>query len=189
MPSKLSSCGEINILENVDITMKYYFLDGVGTIDKVNGLYCSNSNLIKSKNLDINISKLTTFEGTYDKTGKTIDNIYLLNSRIEGINTNLELTTELELVNCNLIFSKEDIAYNYNNYIYGDSLILNSPEATNYILNNTTSGRFIIINSNILGDFNGNNIYTTGSVLTNSTDNEVHDYHTALCLITKMIFY
>lgn len=177
---ELSSCGEINILENVDITMKYYFLDGVDTIDKVNGLYCSNSNLIKSKNLDINISKLTTFEGTYNKTGKTIDNIYLLNSRIEGINTNLELTTELELVNCNLIFSKEDIAYNYNNYIYGDSLILNSQEATNYILNNTTSGRFIIINCNILGDYSGNNIYTTGSVLTNSTDNEVHSYHTAL---------
>lgn len=177
---ELSSCGTKNILENVDITMKYYFLeDEGGAIDKVNGLYCSNSNLIKSKNLDINISVHTTFKSSYDNTGKTIDNIYLLNSRIEGINTNLELTTELE--SCNLILGADGIENSFNNYIYGDSLILNSSKATNFILKNSTDNdRFIIVNCNILGDFSGNNIFTTGSVLTNSTDNEVHSYHTAL---------
>ena len=51
------------------------------------------------------------------------------------------------------------------NQIYGNSLIVNSDKATNYILNNDTSGRFILINSNILGDFNGSNIFTTGCVL------------------------
>ena len=46
----------------------------------------------------------------------------------------LELTTELK--NCYLINSNEGISNNFKNQIYGNSLILNSEETSNYILNN-----------------------------------------------------
>jgi hypothetical protein len=177
---ELVSCGTTNILENVKINHQYYFReDAGGAVDTIYGINATLSNSLKIKNVEVIIIAHSSFEAGINNAGKTINNVHLNDTRIEALNLHLELTTEL--VSCNLIFSEESISNNFKNYIYGDSLLLNSSEVTNFILKHATTGRFIIINSNILGDFSGTNVFTTGCVLLHPDDTtSVHSYHTSL---------
>ena len=173
---RLNSCSSVNYFKNININLKYYFkTDNSGEDDSVIGLEADSSNLLDIENFNVNISASENFNSSIDNTGKVLYCVNLINTRINAQNIDLELTTELE--DCYLINSEETISNNFKNQIYGNSLIVNSDKETNYILNNDTSGRFILINSNILGDFNGSNIFTTGCVLLNKSDNNVHSYH------------
>jgi hypothetical protein len=171
--NNLSNCIEINHLSNLDLDIKYFLKD---TTDTVTGINAIDSNLLELDRVNIKIIK-SLDEGTLE-VQNVLTNLNLMNTRITAKDINFELTTELP--NCNLIKNNSDLTNNYKNYIFGNSLLLNSSVETNYILKNQTDDRFIIINSNILGDFNGNNIFTTGSVLLNSENSEVYSYHTTL---------
>lgn len=174
----LSSCDTSN-LRNLNLDLKYFFKeDGNGNTDKVIGINGESSNTIEMENVKVNISSASSFNSSIDNSGKTIQNINLINTAINCKNIDLNLNTELTL--CNLIKSTDTISNNFKNQIYGNSLILNSSDEENYILDNESTGRFLIINSNILGDFNGDNIFTTGSVLIDNSNMNVHSYHTSL---------
>ena len=54
-----------------------------------------------------------------------------------------------------------------------------------YFKNSTDNDRFILINCNILGDFSGDNILSTGSVFNQPTANEVHSYRIAILSANK----
>lgn len=175
----LNSCNDVNYLKNIQIEGKYFFnkVDGILN-ESFMGINSDSSNLLELENVSINLTPANLFENIITNSSRLLRNILLNNTRINGINLSLEMTTPI--ANSHLILVTENLNNNFNNQIYGNNLSMNSEQNQNYILKNETSGRFLVINSKILGDFSGNNIYTTGSVSFNRNDANVYSYHTAL---------
>ena len=170
---EIVSCNSVNKIRNVSINLKYLFNNS--NISQTSyGIYADTSRVLDLSNLEINI---TPSEDFTNGNSKSCVNMYLKDTRITSKDLKLEMTTELN--NSHLVLLESELDNDYTHEIFGNSLLLNTNLTENYIIKKSINDeKCLIVNCNILGQFDGTNIFTSGSVVSNN--NTVHSYHTSL---------
>ncbi len=172
--------GADNTLDNLNIEAQY-----LENNNSLRGVVLKNSNHIELNKININIFKQEQkkdpdLELNEKKINKILECIHLNNTVINAKNVNLELKTEYK--NNSIIKiskSKGPIPSLQNSLISGDKLILISENSlNNFVIKNDSENKILVMNCNILGDFSGKGIFSSGGI--SIFDKKFFSYQTSL---------